>query len=400
MKRGLGVGIIIVATGAAVMWTASASAQGPAGTPAPPAAPSASAQPAGQEAEGRERAARNEAAAQRQLAATKAESENAVALAKSGRLLRFGVTAGVAFTVQTPFFSTNGVSVDSPRIAAMPYLAVFPAYWGGSDARRVYCAASGWLESEETAKRAAVAQSRLNAKITFEKIQAYANRFLLQAKQAGEANLQGQVGHALWYAEHLHADIENERADVERRKQAKTDQAAFVRCDQLAPTTPGWCVATDRAWMKETVNSTEQVWLIDYLRGLFQKAPRGDDRTSTLATQEEAEANQQALVNRIAEDSWTSDDRGKCGWHRFGLFLGRPFEFNADVEISGSRASRAVSPVVSFGGTLMPNGYFSLLVGVTVNTVSDGTAGSLTRTAWTGTVGLGGTLDLVRLFTP
>lgn len=347
----------------------------------------------------------------------KAESEDAVALARSGRLLRYGLTGGVAFTLQTPFASVSQVEVASPKVVAMPYLAIFPAYWASGDTRRVYCSNSGWLESEYLAKRAAIGQSRKQAEITLEKIEGYANKILLKArvdvnswtraeclKNAANApdasarcsNVEGTpnavASHAIWYTETLMQWRRANATDNEKAAAAKV-------------TTP-----EDRAWFS-ALESTEQQWLHELLQSQLLRGPKEKTSATTIegagsvsSTPAELDANRASLVARIAGDTWTPDDRGSCGLHRVGAYVGRPFDFEADVTFGSSRVRRPISPVASFGFTYMPNGYFSLLAGATVNTTTQGDTNTEqvfhTRTVWTASVGIGGALDAARLLSP
>ncbi len=59
--------------------------------------------------------------------------------AEAKRLIKYGVTVGVAATVQFPWFGSN--TLDEPVVAAMPYIVFLPAYWRNQPATNAYCAA-------------------------------------------------------------------------------------------------------------------------------------------------------------------------------------------------------------------------------------------------------------------
>jgi hypothetical protein len=61
---------------------------------------------------------------------------------KSGQLLAYGITAGVAAAVNAPAWTTNGSKIEGAASAAEPYVALVPAYWFMSDSdTRHQCAA-------------------------------------------------------------------------------------------------------------------------------------------------------------------------------------------------------------------------------------------------------------------
>jgi hypothetical protein len=75
---------------------------------------------------------------------------------KSGKLIRYGITAGVAGAA---LWQRHDHIQKSLATATMPYVAVFPAWWTPmGDATRAYCAAS-WLGSDPVRDATAIAIS-------------------------------------------------------------------------------------------------------------------------------------------------------------------------------------------------------------------------------------------------
>src|SRR6188768_2398093 len=87
---------------------------------------------------------------------------------KSGKLIRYGLTAGVAFSVHVPFRPSLQKYVG---VSGMPYLAILPGWWWRKmgNITRAYCADKFLFDSNEHAKKAAdamaegIAQPRFQA---------------------------------------------------------------------------------------------------------------------------------------------------------------------------------------------------------------------------------------------
>ncbi len=77
-----------------------------------------------------------------------AEAKRTAADVRSGKLIEYGVTAGVAVGFHTPLpRASGGTGLDTVAVATIPYVMLVPAYIGGDDATNAYCARS-WVGGE------------------------------------------------------------------------------------------------------------------------------------------------------------------------------------------------------------------------------------------------------------
>lgn len=269
------------------------------------------------------------------------EAEDRVALAKSGRLLRYGVTAGAALTIQTPFRELDGVKVETATLTVTPYLGVLPAYWTTSEERATYCSTTGLFQDGEQARRAATAISRKTAKIELESMLSWLNA-------AGFPDVRS------------------------------------ITAPQIAA-------------RLNALGEKEAPYLLEEVPYLVMAA-----RILAMADVPAKELQRQDVVNVLAAREWRPELAAPCGLYRLGLWVGRPFGYSADVTINKQRSTRDVAPVVSFGLLYTPNSYLTAMGGATYSTVVDAGDDANTtvhRPVWTLTFGLGGTLDIASLLT-
>lgn len=112
------------------------------------------------EAKAREATARAEAAAAKQR-----ELQQQVDQARTGKLIRFGLTAGFALVGHSRSnVGTDGVQQRSFEVGTMPYFAVVPAYWSLSDIEATYCASRFSEADHAAALSVALAAARERAK--------------------------------------------------------------------------------------------------------------------------------------------------------------------------------------------------------------------------------------------
>jgi hypothetical protein len=280
----------------------------------------------------------------------KNEVKDADAAASAVKMLRHGVSAGMALGLLAPLVKTNGTELHTTKLVAIPYVAVMPSYFFQSAPRATYCASTGLGETEDIAQRAANKRSREDAKLTHERHREIARSFVLRETGDTESN--------------------RIRSAKKKFKEAADAQAAEIKDPD------------EQRKKSEVSNFIGDEFLIL-------------DRRANGATPTEVEALEINLVNRLAEARWKSDVAGACGWNRLGLYFGRPFDFEADMTVSGKRGLRTVSPVFSAGATYMPNSYVSVMAGVTLGSTKEETATGVTidRHVWALTIGIGGTLD-------
>lgn len=172
------------------------------------------------------------ATAERTAAEARAqEKEGALALAKAGKLMSSGVTAGVALAVHTGLGSSSGqIAVDS---SAMPYVMIHFGYIGADEPVRLYCSSAwafGGHGSEATA--AAVGASRKWAEPIVASIEAELKLGMTPAEvlegRRGEAWLQNdprKLDVLLRVMEKLHEAISS--GDTAARAAAITSIARF-----------------------------------------------------------------------------------------------------------------------------------------------------------------------------
>lgn len=254
---------------------------------------------------------------------------------KTGKLISSGLTAGVALSVQTPIGSTNGTHQDSVNAVAMPYLMAVPGYWWLPQATREYCASSWGAGDESASQDAAIAIAARRATLLFTKI--------VDAIRAGEED-------DLVIATALLGDLTVQVSD----------------------------------------NGAER--LAHVAQGIVQAARKWNNNHGTPEQKDE-------IISWLADQDWNPARRGSCVLTKFGAWIGKPADYQVRGTLEGTSLSDAkFTPAAAFGLAFSPNAYFSFLVGVTVGTLSDSSAGSgvnASATCWGGTIAVGGNVDLV-----
>lgn len=102
-------------------------------------------------ADGAERAAKN--------VEKKEEADEKALAAQAERLMKYGVSFGVAAAVNVPFpiRDPDLARLENPVAVAMPYLVFAPAFWSNNMSRRQYCAAEWSAAIDEVQASAALA---------------------------------------------------------------------------------------------------------------------------------------------------------------------------------------------------------------------------------------------------
>jgi hypothetical protein len=286
-----------------------------------------------------------------ELKKAKEDAANAKAAAQAKRLIRYGVSAGVAASVQFPFWGDN--TLEEPAAAAMPYLVLLPAYWRSNPARNAYCAAR-WSGPEENAIQAANAEA-LDTD----------NRSYLQIKRELREMYDKQSA--------LAKTVRDAQSALETR-----EKEALQSCLKSPP--PAVAESSneekERACRDVVVNNSEVKKARDDLNVL----------TDDLAK----------LTSDIQDAEYERIDRS-CAGHMVGVYVGYPASFGATTEVYRGTATdvarREVSPVISVGLAFVPNAIVTVLAGPTLGTVKrdDGTS----AVVWSLSAGLGVNVDLV-----
>jgi hypothetical protein len=282
--------------------------------------------------------------------------EAQVASLKSGQLLRYGVTGGLAFAVQTGIPKMSSSTQKTAGVTAMPYILFVPAYWGYSEAKGMYCSTNWGFGSEDDAVKAAQFSSSKAA-----------------ARKLNE--LWSQI-----MAMHL---AKHDASQDDIRVLAKNNDV----WDKLVET----LVTAARS-------GTTDVTKVDgYATLVFELATDPDNN---------GWSSSQPLM-RGKQGSSTST---MCFWSKLGLWVGKPISYTAQVRItdagsaSPTTKSRTVDPVVAGGLAFAPNSYVSIMAGIGYATAQqdDATnaAGLITAKGqpvgtWALTFALGGNLDII-----
>jgi hypothetical protein len=109
----------------------------------------------------------------------------------SGKLIERGLSVGAAATAVVHLASGGGRNFDlkpQAAVVAMPYLALYPAYWVSTEPVRKFCASKHSLE-EEDARRAADAVARKRAEV-------YVDQFRTAYAEGGDKALAAALSSA------------------------------------------------------------------------------------------------------------------------------------------------------------------------------------------------------------
>lgn len=275
------------------------------------------------------------------------ETQAALDLAKSGKLMSSGITAGVALAMQLPMpglLSDHGQKAGDA--VAMPYLMVLPFYFFTRQATREYCASAWGVGDDSEASAAAVAVSRKTAARLLDAIEA---DFAIGRHEADIIRT--------WFPDAVFPPSEPTPSDQ------KYDEYRYAKA------------------------------IVDGVKKVFEARTKNGDGGLTAAAMDAS------LHDSVAYRLWNPTLRGNCGRRSFGLWIGRPLTYTATTElpIDSSRVSREVKPVVAFGVGYTPHAYLSFLAGFTYGEVelADAAGTATQRPLWASTIALGGNLDLV-----
>lgn len=280
-----------------------------------------------------------------------------------GNLVRFGLTGGLALTLQV----TSGKPLDSKSlygasVTGIPYIMLHPGYLRNDihEPNRVYCA-SRWQghsinDASAEAKEAAMDHARKGFNAAMD-----------------------------WFASGL--------ADV-------------VDCNPCDPTKSPTCkdladqADSKRSRSKNTV--CKRFFLDDRdLKVIKEIAQKQKDKTDDPATTKQKT---DAIIAVIAQRYWNNRiDTASCTKYHFGPWIGLSgIPYYAQVQsfdkggAETSRDNRLITPVVAGGLGWSPNVYFSVLLGVTYSLSLEGKADGSNAVyhMLTPTIGIGGSIDI------
>ena len=277
---------------------------------------------------------------------------------KSGRLMRYGITAGVAAAVHVPF---PGSPLRGVGASALPYIAAFPAIWTKSPVTRAYCTAK-WVGEdgpENAATAAAVKESIASLRE--------------ETKRRGSQELGG-------YYQPLHDNAHDKEAlPTEDAMDARSKVWRELHGENGAPFTP---VEAERELIACSDALAETTGSSDF--------PAACDTVHV-----------HQLIQ--AYSGWDTERSNRCAWTQLGGYVGLPFSYSVNDEIGGQDASREHRPYISSGLVFAPSSFVSFLVGLTLDNVTR--PASLGAAAHDVTVpaitfGLGGNLDMLGALIP
>jgi hypothetical protein len=277
---------------------------------------------------------------------------------KSGRLMRYGITAGLAAAVHVPF---PGSPIRGVGASALPYVAAFPGIWTKSPVTRAYCTAK-WVGEdgpENAATAAAVKESIASLRE--------------ETKRRGGQDLRS------YYAP-LHDNAHDKEAlPTEDAMDARGKVWSELRSEGGAPFTP---VEAERELVACSDALAETTGSSDF--------PAACDTVHV-----------HQLIQ--AYSGWDTERSNRCAWTQLGGYVGLPFSYAVNDELGGHDASRRHTPFISSGLVFAPSSFVSFLVGLTLDNVTR--AASLGSPAHDVTVpaitfGLGGNLDMLGALIP
>lgn len=344
-----------------------------------------------------------------EIATQKAEDAiGAKAVTENAKLLKSGITIGVSAGLQFPLFARKGTSLQQAAFVGMPYVLILPGYWGGSDARREYCATAWGGGGESEATSAAMEVARRKALTKFEAFVNSINAGLPDSQILAWDDVNVRVA----WEEYEGAEIAFKSASDELKKSDNTLSKKLLTLQALSkskkPNDPTLLSAlqdfnnarTDYLASQEAFQDAAQIYL-------KTKSP---DPTAILVAEtriwqttppqdpDARDVKKASIINSLANTEWNSNLRGKCWWTRFGGFIGMPLGNEVRAKVRGiGIEKRDFNSHLAFGITFTPNAYVSLLLGVTVGEVTRKESETTTpdpRTVWAGNFSLGGNFDL------
>lgn len=363
--------------------------------------------------------AQSQAAAQKQVNSDLREEIEELRSAESARrLIRYGITVGVGYSVFTPFPSRNRLeSVQGGSVIG--YVATFPGFWAIPADQANYCAAQ-WSTTDERAKTLAQAtptpEREEKAKAADESARAAADAKNEQRKELERSKDTQNL------KELNELDTEQEgdspppsNASATRQEDSSTDYISTVRTRRAAVQSLRKADRQARSYWSALANThgcdgpknydialakaeDGRQPLIDFLK-TCPNVPKDDDERDRYLVLflKYATAFQKAqdLLTALAPEN----SARICVGTKFGAYVGVAAPFKASTLVPEDTQTvlreREVTPAISFGLAFAPNALFTLLTGPMVGSVER--EGGKGAPMWAWTIAFGGTLDIVNL---
>lgn len=276
-----------------------------------------------------EAANKETALAKKETAAAKKDAEDAsasVADLKAGKLMSFGLAAGVAAAAIIPVERGGFTFNDGAQIVGMPYVAAFPAYLRTPEPVRQYCAQTFVDNGVDAAQKAASAATQKRARTTLKGLYASLKSGTVgkYCQEEGDKNACSRYG------------IDNKYSNL------------IEQADALNPDSDD---AAEKKKVDEWVMALAETWWISGVPGrcfwkrvgFFVGVPLN------------------ASFNVTTFGATTSTDRDLSGRISFGLALAPNSLFQL---LAGPAYGRITLPAATSGGAERTVGVWSVMVGI------------------------------------
>lgn len=338
---------------------------------------------------------------------------------KSGKLLEYGVTAGMAFSVQFPAFVGSSKSfklADSASLSALPYAAFLPGYWSSAAAQNKYCA-SQWTGTSAEAQVAADSLARdqvapmVDSLIDLFKATPDKSRRHSLVRRLTDLGFINPLSSLNAIAELLEdGDVQCAagiyRSAVSAVSNDFSAQQSGSRFLELLVDLQTGCPSENDDDEKATIRTALEALDADSVRvnDILEKLAEHESTTTSEASRKTIRV---ALANLLALDilDWKVGEPAYCWDRKFGIFIGSPIGYKAEFTYGGESAGEFdVSQGVSAGLAFMPNAYVSILLGFSYATADVKTKNDLGAEIGDSvdvvqfSVSVGGSLDLLTLF--
>lgn len=363
--------------------------------------------------------------------ATKQETDNDAL--KSGKLIKYGLTGGVAAAMHVPLHTARNAR-PGVALTGLGYIMAHPAYWADKPQHSTYCANHWSLNGSakagsKAADASALERAKLRMKSLFALLRVDPDLTYGEFLDSADPPRRDRVATALLRRIARLGTRNKSPAQARRRKavdelekatregglsEAMTATVAQVlgarndlpRLRALARNAADHGVAPSRSDLRGLTAAQ-----LEMARAIVMAKAKGETKVKTSLEDEELELSladaEEALALEIQATvvGWKTDLAANCRAHRFlGFWVGYPFakfKVTAPVRYGSADPTRerlSVQPIMAFGYGISPNAYFSALAGVSLGLANLKPGDDDDELVATFVVGIGGNLDLFTIF--